>query len=75
VLLQLDIDRVAVVDVHEMQGCSALPDHLKVSGIVGVVKAVERAVINAEAVTPEMKSPLLRLSARVAGWDASRCLA
>lgn len=59
VLLQLDVDGLVVVDVHQVQRRPTLADHLQVRGVLWVVEAVQLAVVDAEAVGPEVQDALL----------------
>lgn len=61
-LLDLDVDRLTLLDVHEMQWCSAHANHFQV-GLVGrVVKSLQFAIINAEPILPQMQDAFLRLA-------------
>jgi hypothetical protein len=67
VLLQLDIDWLVILNVHQMQRSSTLSNHIQISGILRVVETVQLPVINAEAIGPKVEHPLLRLSLGAAG--------
>lgn len=58
-LLELDVQRLVVSDIHEMHGCATLLDHAQSIGVLGVVKSSEDTVVNAEAIAPEVKCSLL----------------
>jgi hypothetical protein len=51
-LLEFDIDTLVKAHVHEMDRCSALPDHLEVGLVLGVVEAMQFSVVDTESVVP-----------------------
>jgi len=64
VLLQLYVDGLIVSHIHKMQGSAALANHLEIRCILGVVKPAEFAVVDAEAVLPEVEDAFLWLIVR-----------
>jgi hypothetical protein len=55
------IDGLILPDVHEVQGSTPCADHTKCSVVSGVIEAVERAVVDAEAILPQVNGSLLHL--------------
>jgi hypothetical protein len=58
-LVQLDIDRLVVLHVHEMQRRTPRPDHLKRLLVGRVVKSPKLAIVDAEAILPDVQHTLL----------------
>jgi len=59
-----------------VQRCAPLPDHGKVSGVGGVVGAVQRAVVDGEAVFPEVQAAFYEdRAARLGGGGVFDCAA
>lgn len=58
--MKLHIDLLTLLDVHKVQWCSAGPDQLKVELVTRVVETVKFAVVDTEAVLPQVKDALLR---------------
>lgn len=63
-LLQLDVERLVVSNVHEVYRGPALLNHAQRVGVLGVVEASQLAVIDTEAVTPQVEDALLDLTTR-----------
>jgi hypothetical protein len=59
VLLQLDIDALIYLNVHEMERGTALANHLQVFLIPRIIVAVQRAIIDAETVVPDVQDAFL----------------
>jgi hypothetical protein len=59
VLLELDVERLVVSNVHEMNGGATLLDHAQGIGILRVVESSQNAIVDAEAIAPEVKRSLL----------------
>jgi len=76
VLHELDVDFLRGVHVHDVQRCAPLPDHGQVPGVGRVVGAVQRAVVDGEAVFPEVQAALdERGAARLGGGGVFDCAA
>jgi len=58
-LLQLDVERLVVSDVHEVDRGATLLDHAQGVGVLGVVEASQGTVVDAEAVAPYVEDALL----------------
>jgi hypothetical protein len=59
VLLELDIDRLIQLDVHQVQWGTTIADHLEILGVAGVVKAPQLAIVNAESIRPQVQDTFL----------------
>jgi hypothetical protein len=54
VLDELDIDWLIMSNTHEVEWGAALTNHLKIGGILGVVKSAEGSIFDTESILPEM---------------------
>jgi len=76
VLHELDVDFLRGVHVHDVQRRAPLPDHGQIPGVGRVVGAVQRAVVDGEAVFPEVQAALYeRGTARLGGGGVFDCAA
>jgi hypothetical protein len=59
VLLKLDVDGSIMLHIHQMERSSALPDHLQIGLVGGIVEPTQLAIIDAEAILPDVQRTLL----------------
>jgi hypothetical protein len=59
VLLELNIDPLVHLDVHEMNRRPSFPDHLQVGPVLRVIEASQLAIVNAETIGPNVQDALL----------------
>lgn len=53
-LLKLDVNWLIITDIHEVEWSPPLPNQFQVGRILRIVKSVELAIVDAEAVGPKM---------------------
>lgn len=53
--MHLQIDLLALLDIQKVKRRAAAVDHVEGGGVGWVVEAVQRAVVDAEAVAPQMQ--------------------
>lgn len=55
VLLQTHIASLSMLDIHKVKGSTARTNHLQVHGVLWIGEPAQGAILDAEAVTPQMK--------------------
>lgn len=74
-LLQLDVERLVVSNIHEVYWGSALLNHAQRVGVLWVIEASQLAVIDTEAVAPQVEDALLdlRIRGRLVSASSASC--
>jgi hypothetical protein len=60
VLVKLDVDRLVMLDVHEVKRCTTGSNQCQIGLVCGVIESSEISIVNAETILPNVKDSLLR---------------
>lgn len=68
--IQIQIHLLTRLDTQQSKRCSTLVDECENGGIGGIIKAVERTVVDGETVLPQVKGALDAGQRCVGGWSS-----
>jgi hypothetical protein len=59
VLVKLDIDRLIMLDVHQVKRCTTGSNQCQIGLVCGVIESSKISIVNAETILPDVKDSLL----------------